>query len=89
MPLHVDLEANRVFLYNEEVLLGGVEYQLLKVLWINKGRLVASATLLDAIWGDLGMTGDAHLLDATISRLRKKVGRNTITTRKGIGYGIL
>ncbi len=89
MPLHVDLEANRVFLYDEEALLGGVEYQLLRVLWINKGSFITPTTLIDAVWGDLGMEGDAHMLDVTLARLRKKIGRNTIITRKGIGYGIL
>ena len=89
MPLHVDLESNRVFLYQEEVMLSGIEYQLLRVLWGNRGRIVTFTALIDAVWVDLGMEGDAHTLGVTILRLRRKVGKNAIITRKGIGYGIL
>lgn len=87
--LHLDLEANRVFLYDEEIVLGGTEYQLLRVLWINKGRFLTTTTLINAVWVDLGMDADAHLLGVTINRIRKQIGRNIIITRKGIGYGIL
>ena len=89
MSLWVDIEANRAFLYDTELVLGGVEYQLLRVLWINKGRIVTFTTLIDEVWVDLGMEGDAHLLAATVTRLRRLIGKGIIITRKGIGYGIL
>ena len=89
MPLWVDVEANRVFLYDAELMLSGVEYQLLRVLWLNRGRIVTFTTLINEVWVDLGMEGDVHMLGVTILRLRRKIGTNVIITRRGIGYGIL
>lgn len=78
-----------------EVLLGGVkidltfkEYELLKFLALNKGRVYSRAQLLDRIWG-YDYYGGTRTVDVHIRRIRGKIEDHKhafIETVHNIGY---
>jgi DNA-binding response OmpR family regulator len=65
--------------------LSPLEYRLLAYLIHQQGRVVSSAELLEHLYGD-GDSREANALEAVIARLRRKVGADTIETRRGFGY---
>ena len=88
--LVVDFTTHRVTVGGEEKLLTATEYRLLSYLARNNQCVLTSDVILTKVWGE-GYYGDIHLLQATIARLRTKIGDNPedpkyILTRHGIGY---
>jgi two-component system KDP operon response regulator KdpE len=71
------------------------EYELLKVLMSQSGRLVTHGRLLRAVWGQQ-YAGEDHYLHVYVSRLRRKIAAadatgelgDLITSEPGIGYRI-
>jgi two-component system KDP operon response regulator KdpE len=66
------------------------EYELLRNLVVNAGRVLTHQQLLRQIWG-IGYQADAHLLRVTISNLRHKIEPDParpryIITEPGVGY---
>jgi two-component system, OmpR family, KDP operon response regulator KdpE len=68
------------------------EYDLLKVLVLNAGKIMTHSQILKEIWNkDEGFEEASHLLRVTISNLRNKIESNPdrpdyILTEPGIGY---
>ncbi len=88
--LVVDFTTRRVILKGKEKRLTATEYRLLSYLARNHRSILTTDTILQNVWGE-GYYGDTHLLQATIARLRSKIGDNTkapkyILTRPGVGY---
>jgi len=86
--LVIDLKGRRVVLRGEPVLLTFKEYELLKLLASNPGRVFSRETLLNRIWGHDYLGGD-RTVDVHIRRLRAKIeryGERLIETVRGIGY---
>lgn len=88
--LRVDLEARVVQLQGRPVSLTPTEYQLLKVLVQNAGRVLTHQQLLDRVWGE-SFEGDPHMLRVNISNLRKKIEPDPVrprylVTEPGVGY---
>jgi two-component system, OmpR family, KDP operon response regulator KdpE len=85
--LTIDLAAHRVSRDGEELHLSKTEFELLRVLAVNRGRLMTHRALLSEVWGP-GYTDDTQVLRTTIARLRSRVGRDVIHTDPGVGYRI-
>jgi len=88
--LVVDFTTHRVTVGGEEKHLTATEYRLLSYLARNQERIVTADAILTNVWGE-GYYGDIHLLQATIARLRTKIGDDPknpkyILTRSGMGY---
>jgi DNA-binding response OmpR family regulator len=88
--LHIDPEARRVFLRDEEVALTGKEFELLRVLVANEGKVVSREKLMRDVW-DSAWYGSTKTLDMHISVLRRKLGDDAahpryITTIRGMGF---
>jgi len=87
--LTVDLAARTVELEGQEVHLTPTEFDLLRLLARNRGRLMTHRDLLLAVWG-AGYTDDTQVLRAHIANLRRKIeppgGRKYIRTDAGVGY---
>jgi two-component system KDP operon response regulator KdpE len=87
--LTVDLAARTVKLKREEVHLTPTEFDLLRLLARNRGRLMTHRDLLLAVWG-AGYTDDTQVLRAHIANLRRKIeppgARKYIRTDPGVGY---
>jgi len=63
------------------------EFVLLGELMRNAGRTASKERLLSSVWGYHFDPG-SNVLDVYIRRLRAKVGAETITTVRGVGYRI-
>ena len=87
--LHVDLAARVVQRDGEEVHLTPIEYDLLRVLLRNRGRLMTHRALLTEVWGP-GYADDTRVLRTHIANLRRKIepaeGARYIRTDSGVGY---
>ncbi len=87
--LELDRAAQSVRLAGEEVRLTPTEFNLLRTLMENRGRLLTHAALLSKVWGP-AYSDDVATLRTHIANLRGKVepeGRpRHIRTEAGVGY---
>jgi two-component system KDP operon response regulator KdpE len=88
--LTVDLAHRRVLLDGEDVQLTPTEYDILRVLVVDAGKVITHRQLLDRVWGP-GYENATHLLRVNISNLRHKLEPNPahpryILTEPGVGY---
>jgi len=88
--LVVDVNRQTVHIGNETVRLTATEYNLLKILVLNAGRLLTQGRLAKEIWGE--RSDDAlQMLRTTIRSLRQRLDANSsqpghIATEPGVGY---
>jgi two-component system OmpR family response regulator len=86
--LELDDDAHRVTRAGREVALSPTEYNLLRYLLLNQGRVVSKAQILDHVWQyDFG--GDGGVVETYIGYLRRKVDDvdpRLIHTIRGVGY---
>jgi two-component system OmpR family response regulator len=86
--LRLDEDSHEVWRGETEVRLTATEFELLRFLMRNPGRVLSKAQILDRVWSyDFG--GQANVVELYISYLRKKIdaGRAPmIHTRRGAGY---
>jgi two-component system, OmpR family, KDP operon response regulator KdpE len=88
--LKVDLARRRVTVDNVEVALTPTEYDILRLLAQNIGKMLTHRQILQNVWGQV-YGEDLHLLRVNISNLRRKIepdpGRpRYILTEAGVGY---
>lgn len=88
--LRVDLARREVLLKGERVALTPTEYELLRVLVQNVGKVMTHNHLLRQVWG-AAYEEESHLLRVNVSNLRKKIEPNPdqpqyILTEPGVGY---
>ena len=70
--LVMDDDAHRVLRDGEEVALSPTEYNLLRYLLVNQGRVLSKSQILDHVWKyDFG--GDGGVVETYIGYLRRKV----------------
>ena len=87
--IHMDTDRHIVCTGENEIALTLKEYELLRVLMENAGRLVERGRLIEAVWSR-DYAGADHTLDAHIQTLRSKLGPcgSQIQTVYGCGYRI-
>lgn len=83
----VDTVARTVSQRGEPVTLTAREYALLEFLALHRGKLVTRTMLYEHLFDENDNTL-SNLLDVHVSNLRKKLGHEFITTRRGHGYSI-
>jgi two-component system, OmpR family, KDP operon response regulator KdpE len=88
--LSVDLPDRHVTLSGSSVQLTPTEYELLRLLVSNAGRVLTQHYILDQVWG-LGYERAYHTLHVNISNLRRKIELDPtrpqyIITEPGVGY---
>ncbi|MBB6731789.1 response regulator transcription factor [Cohnella zeiphila] len=81
----VDLAGQKIFRGGEDVQATWKEFQLMKFLVRNKGRIISRKMLLDHVWG-FDYFGEERTVDTHIRRLREKIGESRIKTYRGMGY---
>ena len=81
----VDTVARVVRKAGQVVLLTPREYALVELLILHKGELVSRAAIYDHLF-DEADDSLSNLVDVHMSNLRKKLGKDFITTRRGEGY---
>lgn len=88
--LTVDLGRRLVSVGGHEVQLTPTEYDLLRILVMNAGKVLTHHQLLRQVWG-VAFDQEAHMLRVNISNLRHKIESNParpryIITEPGVGY---
>ena len=89
--LVMDVERHQVTVRGQNVELTKKEFDLLRCLLENKGRVLSREALLDAVWG-FDFVGETNSVDVYIRFLRSKLddafGLKLIHTVRGVGYVI-
>lgn len=85
--LRVDLEAHKVTIDGEEIILTATEFKLLVELVLSRGKVQSRDQLLDRVW-NYHFDGYARTVDTHVRRLRQKLGRYSawVETVRGVGY---
>jgi two-component system KDP operon response regulator KdpE len=88
--LRVDRARRLVSVAGTPIVLTPTEYDLLRILVQNAGRVLTHRQLLHLVWGR-GYELETHLLQVNISNLRRKIEPNPsrpsyIITEVGVGY---
>lgn len=88
--LSLDIVAHTAALSGDELKLTPKEFELLKMLMQNSGKVLTHAWLLKEIWG-IGYQNETHYLRVFINQLRQKIETDSarpkrIVTETGIGY---
>lgn len=88
--LSLDISLHTVMLDNEDLKLTPKEFELLKILMQNSGKVLTHPWLLKEIWG-IGYQNETHYLRVFINQLRQKIETDSarpkrIITETGIGY---
>ena len=91
--LAIDLAQRRVTIDSQEVKLTPTEYDIMKVLAQNAGKVLTHRQLLKAVWGDV-YAEDTHYIRVYIGQLRRKIEPNPtqpkyIITESGVGYRLM
>ncbi|GAC1565141.1 MAG: response regulator [Ktedonobacteraceae bacterium] len=89
-PLSVDFAQRQVLLDGQEVKLTPTEYDLLKALIKNRGKIMTRQMLLSQVWGT-GYGAESHYLHVYVGQLRRKIEPDPahprfILTISGVGY---
>ncbi len=88
--LEMDEDAHEVRRAGRLIELSPTEFNLLRYLLTNAGRVVSKAQILDRVWRyDFG--GDGRIVESYVYYLRKKIdhsGPSLIHTVRGIGYAL-
>jgi two-component system, OmpR family, KDP operon response regulator KdpE len=91
--LVVDLEKRSVTLGEEAVHLTPHQFELLRVLAVNEGKLMTHRALLREVWGP-GYGSESNLLHVNVSQLRRKIEPDRarpryLLTEPGAGYRLV
>jgi DNA-binding response OmpR family regulator len=88
--VRIDLESHRAWVDDRELTLTAKEYDLLRVLLRDAGKVVTREQLMRDVW-DTSWWGSTKTLDMHVSWLRKKLGDDAtnprfISTVRGVGF---
>ncbi len=84
--LKLDEDRQQVILPNGQVCsLTGTEFRLLRYLMTNPDKLLSKQRLTDHVY-EWDNDRDSNVLEVYVRRLRDKIGREHIETRRGQGY---
>ena len=85
--IRLDEETQQLFLNSNEqaIELTGTEFRLLRYFMLNPGKVLSKTRLIDHIY-DQDFDRDSNLIEVYIRRLREKIGKQRIVTRRGQGY---
>ncbi|MGZ8249303.1 response regulator transcription factor [Methylomagnum sp.] len=65
--------------------LTAIEFRLLRYFMLNPGKVLSKACLMERVYQS-DSDPDSNVLEVYINRLRRKLGKDLITTRRGQGY---
>jgi two-component system OmpR family response regulator len=85
--VRLDSRSGRVTLNGEPVKLTAQEFKLLSYLMHHKGKVVSRTELIEHIY-DQDFDRDSNTIEVFITRIRKKLGSDLISTTRGLGYSL-
>ena len=89
--ISIDTELLMAYKDNLPLDLTQREYELLKFLASNPGKVFSREALMEHVWNYEGYVGDVRAVDVAVRRLREKVEDDPaapqfVVTRRGLGY---
>jgi two-component system OmpR family response regulator len=85
--IRLDTRSGKVTRAGEPVKLTAHEYKLLSYLLHHKGKVVSRTELIEHIY-DQDFDRDSNTIEVFVTRIRKKLGQDVITTIRGLGYSL-
>ncbi len=90
--LHIDMTRHQISTEEGELRLSRTEFDLLRLLAANIGRVMPRSEILDAIWGSAAYI-DSNIVDQYVSYIRRKLDAVhapvRITTARGVGFELI
>lgn len=84
--IRIDTSARTVHVDENPIELTAIEFDLLKTLAENRGRVLSREQLLEKVWGG-EYFGEIRVVDVHLGHIRQKLGRDDlIATVRGVGY---
>jgi two-component system alkaline phosphatase synthesis response regulator PhoP len=84
--VRIDVGARKVSVDENLIELTAIEFDLLKTLAENRGRVLSREQLLEKVWGG-EYFGEMRVVDVHMGHVRQKLGRDDlIVTVRGVGY---
>jgi DNA-binding response OmpR family regulator len=84
--ISIDLNARRAWRGDERIDLTGMEWAVFTLLARHPGRIYSRGELEDNLVSSGLGSGESNTLEVIVSRLRKKLGADAISTHRGLGY---
>ena len=85
LELDEETQTVRSSATGESADLTGTEFRLLRYFMLHPGRVLSKSRLAEHVY-DFDTERDSNVLEVYINRLRRKLGRDLIATRRGQGY---
>ncbi|MBB4952340.1 two-component system OmpR family response regulator [Agrobacterium vitis] len=85
--LEINLADKRITDGAEQITLSNREWAVLNTLLARPGAIVSKAQIEEALYA-FGSEIESNTVEVYVSRLRKKIGRERLTTVRGVGYSI-
>ena len=70
------------------VVLTAVEYRMLRCFLLRPGQVLSKGYLIEHVY-DSSRDADSNVIEVFVNRLRSKLGRELIATRRGQGYALV
>jgi len=83
--VRIDVGARQVTVDDKPIDLTALEFDILRALAKNRGRVLTRDQLLEKIWGG-EYYGETRVVDVHLGHVRQKIGEQYIVTVRGVGY---
>jgi two-component system, OmpR family, response regulator len=83
--VQIDPTAKAAWLFGEPLQLSQIEYRLLYLFVLRAGHILSQREILDNLY-PMARERDLNTIEVHIGRLRRKIGKNAVTTVRGLGY---
>jgi len=83
--ISINFVTREIKVSDKDIILAKKEFSLLRLLVSAPGKVFTREEIYAKVWGDDIIVGD-RTIDVHIRKIREKIGSQSITTIKGIGY---
>ncbi|MDP5039186.1 MAG: response regulator transcription factor [Candidatus Gracilibacteria bacterium] len=81
--------VNHIFsIDKKDILIPQKEIEIIQILIKNSPNIVSRSEIIESIWGESALFESDGKLDVHISNIRSKLGKDFISTVKGVGYRV-
>jgi len=72
---------------DDHIELTGIEFRLLRYFLLHPGKILSKSRLTEHVYEN-DADKDSNVIEVYVNHLRKKIGKDAITTRRGQGYNL-
>jgi two-component system, OmpR family, copper resistance phosphate regulon response regulator CusR len=83
--LRLDLRTKQILVNGDEIDLSAREFAMAESFFRHPGQVLSREQLLDLVWG-YAFDPRSNIVDVYVGYLRKKLGKDRITSVRGMGY---